>query len=151
MHVACTLAMFVFLIFKLFTFFYFFQISALDRTSTFYINPNKCDNLYIGKANGFSCLWAKTVSSMANSGYFRNNRNRLSEESKFVSTFDTKLPFLLFYLSLKMHKYNIFNNKRPHYLCLCEIWENLYHCHESEGGYLSEMQMTLHMTDALDR
>ena len=50
-----------------------------------------------------------------------------------------------------MHKHNIFNNKRPHYLCLCEIWENLYHCHESEGGYLSEMQMTLHMTDALDR
>ena len=88
---------------------------------------------------------------MANSGYFRNNRNRLSEESKFVSTFDTKLPFSLFYLSLKMHKHNIFNNKRPHYLCLCEIWENLYHCHESEGGYLSEMQMTLHMTDALDR
>ena len=59
------------------------------------------------------------------------NRNRLSKESKFVSTFDTKLPFSLFYLSLKMHKHNIFNNKRPHYLCLCEIWENLYHCSES--------------------
>ena len=53
MLVACTLAMFVFLIFKLFTFFYFFQVSALDRTFTFYINHSKYDNLYIGKANGF--------------------------------------------------------------------------------------------------
>ena len=43
----------------------------------------------------------------------------MSEESTFVSTFDTELPFSLFYRFLKMHK--------------------------------QYMQMTLDMSDALDR
>ena len=111
--------MFDFLIFKLFIFFYFFQISALDRLSIYYTNPGKNDNVYIGKTNGSHVheqkrylLWPiRDILEIL-------NENSLSQESTFASTFDTELSFSLFYRFLKMHKQYIYNSKIPHRVCV---------------------------------
>ena len=89
------------------------------------MNPGKNDNVYIGKTNHSRVyeqnrylLWPiRDILEIL-------NRNSLSEESTFVSTFDTELSFSLFYRFLKMHKQYIYNSKIPHNSSLCEICEN---------------------------
>ena len=89
------------------------------------MNPRKNDNVYIGKTNGSRVYEQKRYLLWPIRDILEIlNGNSLSEESTFVSTFDTELSFSLFYRFLKMHKQYIYNSKIPHNSCLCEICEN---------------------------
>ena len=88
-------------------------------------SQQKKDNVYIGKTNGSLVYEQKRyLLSPIRDILEILNRNSLSEESTFVSTFDTELSFSLFYRFLKVHKQYIYNSKIPHNTCLCEICEN---------------------------
>ena len=89
------------------------------------MNPGKNDNVYIGKTNGSRVFEQKRYLLWPIRDILEIlNGNSLSEESTFVSTFDTELSFSLFYRFLKMHKQYIYNSKIAHNSCLCEIYEN---------------------------
>ena len=87
------------------------------------MNPSKNDNVYIGKTNG-SRVYEQKHFLWPIRDILEINGNSLNEESTFVSTFDTKLSFSLFYCFLKIDKQYIYNSKIPHNSCLCEICEN---------------------------
>ena len=89
------------------------------------MNPGKNDNVYIGKTSGSRVYEQKRYLLWPIRDILEIlNGNNLSEESTFVSIFDTELSFLLFYRFLKMHKQYIYNSKIPHNSWLCEICEN---------------------------
>ena len=89
------------------------------------MNPGKNYNVYIGETNGSRVYEQERYFLWPIRDIFEIlNGNSLSEESTFVSTFDTKLSFSLFYCFLKMDKQYIYNSKIPHNSCLCEICEN---------------------------
>ena len=89
------------------------------------MNPGKNDNVCIGKTNGSRVYEQKRYLLWPIRDILEIlNGNSLSEESTFVSTFDTELSFSLFYRFLKMHKQYIYNSKITHNSCLCEICEN---------------------------
>ena len=84
------------------------------------MNPGKNDNVYIGKTNGSRVYEQKRYLLWPIRDILEIlNGNSLSEESTFVSTFDTELSFSLFYRFLKMQ-----NSKIPHNSSLCQICEN---------------------------
>ena len=94
--------MFDFLIFKLFMFFSFFQIFALDRPSIWDMKKKKNDNVYIEKTNGFRVYEQKRyLLRLIRDILKKLNGNNFIEESEFVLTFDTELSFPLFLLLLE--------------------------------------------------
>ena len=89
------------------------------------MNPGKNDNVYIGKTNGSRVYEQKRYLLWSIRDILEILKgNSLSEESTFVSTFDTELSFSLFYRFEKMHKQYIYNSKIPHNSYFCEICEN---------------------------
>ena len=69
------------------------------------MNSGKNDNVYIGKTNGSRVYEQKRYFLWPIRDILEKlNGNSLSEESTFVSIFDTELSFSLFYRFLKMDK-----------------------------------------------
>ena len=97
-------------------------VEALDRSTISYINPGKND-VYIGKVNDAKTHEEKRCSLWPLRDILGNGSD-ISDNENYPKIFGQKLSFSLFYRFAKGNKEYVYNNRIPHYTCLCELCKN---------------------------
>ena len=87
------------------------------------INPDKKDNVYIGKVDGKRRYEQKRYLLWPMRDIL-NIFNMSDAEESYAQAFDDKLPFMMLHRFLNEHKQYLYNKRIPHNTCLCEICEN---------------------------